>query len=160
MDKQDQEIKKALERMQSPISDPEFTDRVVALHLAKADQKTRMMQVDFSSLLTGMIAVVVSVLLSSANAVLEIGLTEDQVSVIQLLPILYLIFQVMNEYFNYKDRSGLKLSIAAKSLFIGMICTGMALDSGEMDRPEHTAFGETSKSVVIHFIEEPDQGFR
>ena len=100
MDKQDQEIKKALERMQSPISDPEFTDRVVALHLAKADQKTRMMQVDFSSLLTGMIAVVVSVLLSSANAVLEIGLTEDQVSVIQLLPILYLIFQVMNEYFN------------------------------------------------------------
>lgn len=160
MDKKDQEIKKALKGMQSPISDPEFTDRIVAMHLAKADQKTRMMQVDFGSLLTGLIAVVVSVLLSYANAVLEIGLTEDQVSVIQLLPALYLVFQVMNEYLNYKDSSGLKLGLAAKSLFIGLIFAGMAVDSGKLDRPEHTALDETSKTAVIQLSQELDLRLR
>lgn len=125
MDKQDQEIKKALKGMQAPLSDSGFSDRIVAMHLAKADQKALATQVDFGSLLTGMIAVLVSLLVSYANVVLEAGLTEDQVSVIQLLPVLYLVFQVMNEYFTNQDRPGLKFSMAAKSLFIGFAFLGM-----------------------------------
>lgn len=125
MDKQDKEIKKALESMQSPLPDPGFTDRIVAMHLAKAAQKPSASQIDFGSLLTGMLAVLASILISYANTALKTGLTEDQVSVIQLLPVLYLIFQVLNEYFIYKDQSGLKINMAASSLLIGIAFVGM-----------------------------------
>ena len=111
--------------MQSPLPDPGFTDRIVAMHLAKATQKPSASQIDFGSLLTGMLAVLASILISYANAALKIGLTEDQVSVIQLLPVLYLIFQVLNEYFIYKDQSGLKINMAASSLLIGIAFVGM-----------------------------------
>ena len=125
MDKQDQEIKKALKGMQVPIPDPEFTDRIVAMHLEKAAKKSSATQIDFGSLLTGMVAVVVAALLSYANTSFDIGLTEDQLSVIQLLPVFYLLFQVINEYSTYKDRSGLKMNIAANSLFIGFALVSM-----------------------------------
>ena len=148
MDKKDQEIKKALERMQSPLSDPGFTDRVVSMHLAKSAQKTHLGQVDMGSLLTGLMAVAVSLLLSHANAVFNLGLSEDHLAVLQVLPVLYLIFQVLNEYFSQKDRSGLKWNMLAKSLFLGLICLVMTPSALRKAHPEVGTPDRTSTIVV------------
>ena len=156
MDKKDQEIKKALESMQFPLPDPGFTDRVVSMHLAKSGQKSHLMQVDISSLLTGMMAVAASLLLSHANAVFNLGISEEQLAVLQVLPVLYLIFQVMNEYFSQKDRSGLKWSMVAKSLLIGLICLGLAASAVRKEISEVVTLDSTSEIVGIQAY--PDSG--
>ena len=149
MDKKDQEIKKALEGMQSPLPDPGFTDRVVSMHLAKSGQKSHLMQVDMGSLLTGMMAVAVSLLLSHANAVFSLGLSEEQLAVLQVLPVLYLIFQVMNEYVSQKDRSGPRWSMVAKGLLIGLICLGMTTSAVRKEIPEVATPNATSEIAAI-----------
>ena len=149
MDKKDQEIKKALEGMQSPLSDPGFTDRVVSMHLAKSGQKSHLIQVDMGSLLTGMMAVAASMFLSHANAVFNLGLSEEHLAVLQVLPVLYLIFQVMNEYFSQKDRPGPRWSMVAKSLLIGLICLGMTTSAGRKEIPAVAAPNATSEIAAL-----------
>ena len=138
MDKQDQHIKKVLKDMQSPVNDPEFTARIVSMHLEKQESKPFVNQLDIASLLTGLIAVFASLLVVYLNAVLDIGLTEDLLAVIQILPVLYLLFQLLNEYASHQYRQGFKFRAAALSLCIGLMCLASQLYFQEQIKSEQT----------------------
>lgn len=121
MTKQDQEIKAALRRKQSTIDDPFFTQKIVSRHIEKMNSYATVHQVDFGSLLTGLIAVLCSFTIAYLNSIFDLGLSKDQLSVMQIIPVLYLVFQLMNEYLFQKGSFNIRLSLFSKGLFIGLI---------------------------------------
>jgi hypothetical protein len=63
--------------------------------------------------------------------------------------VLYLIFQVMNEYFSQEDRSGQGWSMVAKSLLIGLICLGMTSSAGRKEMPAVAAADGTYEIAAL-----------
>lgn len=106
MDKQDQEIKKALQDLQMPIIDPNFTKDIVAAHLSKSEKKISFKQVDIGSLLTGMIGVFIALAVTYVNFELSLSIKTEHLFILQILPVSYLVFQVLNEYLlnSYKPK--------------------------------------------------------
>lgn len=112
MDRQDHELKQALQSMQSSIPDPYFTQKLVRMHLEKAEKKSLVLPIDFGSIIVGFIAVICALAVSFANTMYGLGLSDDHLTVLHILPVIFLFFQLMNEFFKKGRGVREKLSTA------------------------------------------------
>ncbi len=127
MDSKDKEIKKALESMQSNVLDSTFTEKIVTIHLERQAEKRKVVPIDFTSLISGLILAVVASLLTYINTLIDLQLSSDQIAVIQIVPVIYLLFQLLNEVLSNKNFNKPSGGLISKGLSIILLCVATAL---------------------------------
>jgi len=96
MDKQDQIIKKALQDKMVTINKPNLTEQIIEKHVEYLDKK-KARPIAFGSIILGIIGAILGLALTFVNSIYEIGLSEMQLMIVQIIPIVYLFYQVLNE---------------------------------------------------------------
>lgn len=120
MNKQDQIIKKELQKKLVPINDSGFTEKIVTSHKLKMEKK-KYTPLDFSAIILGILGSLLALIISFTNLRSGLGLSENQLIVIQIVPIVYLFYQLLNEIFINENSFLLRTSLAIKSLTIGLL---------------------------------------
>lgn len=125
MNKQDQMIKKELRKKLVPINDSGFTERIVTSHKLKMEKK-KYSPLDFISIILGILGSLVALMISFTNLRSGLGLSENQLIVIQIIPIVYLFYQLLNEIFINENSFLLRSSTIIKSLTIGLLLLALS----------------------------------
>ncbi|MBV6647804.1 MAG: DUF4932 domain-containing protein [Cyclobacteriaceae bacterium] len=159
MNNEDRIIKEALGQKLTSIKDPEFTKRIVEIHTSNMEEKYAHF-LDFGSLTLGIIGTLLAFAVSVANSIYKIGLTETQLMIIQIIPIVYLAYQLLNEFIINKNHISTKSSVSPMSTLLVLLMLALTSPTNAQDLRDCEKFqislnGEASLSVnpIIEFFE-------
>ena len=98
MKQQDKILKEVLQLKMEKLDDESFTNRIVDLHLKFKEEKIVKPAFDFLSLIFGLISTLICIglaLLISSDV--NIGLSSQNIMILFLVSIVYLIYRLLNE---------------------------------------------------------------
>jgi len=98
MKQHDKKIKEILLSKMERVENPNFTENIVNQYLLKRGEKTKYVQFDFTSLIAGLVFIIVLLGLEIITSVEEIeGVTFENLYILTALTVIYLIFRLLNE---------------------------------------------------------------